>query len=391
MKKTTIITASVFAIFVLIVSSCANRRQSFDREWRREQQILNNTDTLFLLQQFARYTAAGFPLQETRGYTDSMLVAKYLNVDMESFTRLERVRHISHMPTVTFGGDIWHSERVAQIERRLMVARQRHRYPRTKIRNIEQAFRWLSAVYSGNPTVRRRIRTHGGISVKTTQFFDISHYKQVDDGFLVKGRIPIGGIGHFSCPCLIRRRYGIFLVGYDHNIVEIKRWVIDPCPNKPYAEINITIHFPEFEEADVRLPELVGHSFDSLLLANTRYPFLALFYNVHGRVVASFIIDADGVASYAEIVQSTYYWFDREVFRTLRESTRWNNLRWIPGMKNGEKIPMKIIVEVEFGAIQWADYAGIRRYQGRFPHRREDIRVSIVSNRNNDECISAFD
>ena len=105
MKKTTIITASVFAIFVLIASSCASRRQTAEVEpaepsSARAQQFINDADTLLLLQQIAEYTALPFPLQEMRGYTDSMLVAKYLNVDIESFRPLERVQSIRSMPSV---------------------------------------------------------------------------------------------------------------------------------------------------------------------------------------------------------------------------------------------------------------------------------------------------
>jgi len=394
MKKITIITASVFAIFVLIVSSCASRRQTVEVESAesrsaRTQRVINYTDTTLLLQQIADYTAAGFPLQEIRGYTDSMLVAKYLNVDLESFRRLRRERLILNMPIIRW---LEHPlERIAQKERQLMIARERHNYPDTQIRDIAQALRWLLAVYQNNEASRADLplpEHRSGWGLKSTPYFLISYYKQVGDGFLVKGWR--GSFTDIVLPyCDRSRDYGIFLVGYDHNIVEIKRWrVRNYCPViESYAEINIKIRYPEFEGADVRLPERVRYRLDSRLAAHIGYPVLALEMNIHGTVVASFIVDADGVGSDVEIVRSGGDpLLDREVLRTVRAFILGS--QWIPGTKNGEKIPMEIQVEVEFGAIQWV-YDARRRYVP--PPSRENIRVNIVGNRNNCDCVSAFD
>ena len=401
MKKTTIIAASIFAIFVFIVSSCASRRQSTEswyRQWQRELQVMNYTDTTFLLQQFAHYTAAGFPLQEIRGYTDSMLVAKYLNVDLESFQPLERVRRIFNMPVVR-----WENHRlepIAQMERQLMIARERHRYPRNQIRDVEQAINWLLAVYQNNEASRATLHQQMrrgtpyyeipffGWNLKGRLFFAISHYKQVGDGFLVKGQSDL--FTDIVLPyCFIWRNYGIFLVGYDHNIVEIKRWRVYNCPNKPSAEINIKIHYPEFEGADVRLPELVGHRLDSLLLANIRYPFSALDDGLQGVAIGSFIVEIDGKVSNLEIVTKTDHpSLNREALRTIQASA---THQWIPGIKNGEKIPMEIQIEVEF-VVCLGDFWRPTGVVFRNPMPRlEDIPINIMSNRNSCDCISAFD
>ena len=388
MKKTTIIAISIFAIFVLIASSCASRRQ-FSHTTRPEinvQQIIEYADSVLL-----NYADLVFPLHKIRGYTDSMLVAKYRNVDLESFRQLERLHRIGQMPNPPS------NELAAERERQVLVVRERQRYPESQVRDIEQALRRLSVVYfERNQTALSEGHLVGNerhFNQYSLRTFSISHYKQVGDGFLVKGWNHRRSF--FGCPCFITRYYGIFLVGYDHNIVEIKRWEIDPCPNKPYAEINIKIHYPEFESADVRLPELVGHSLDSLIVANIRYPALALEMHIDGTVLVSFIVDADGKASDAEVVRGrdvygcVYGWWlglEREVVRTVHASATGNNRQWIPGMKNGEKIPMEIQVEVEFGAIQWEDYARRRR---RIPPSHENIRVSIVSNRNNGNSTSA--
>ena len=300
MKKTIIIFITLFALFA---SGCASRRQN---------------------------VSSVFPRERATGYTDSLLIAKYLNVDTASFRRLEQRREIWNMPLpLNVSGIHWQpflEEKEANIQR------QRRRYPRTQIRDIEQAIQWLNEVYTSSSA-------RGGV------LYYLRYYKQVEDGFLIKGNYIFPFIAQRGC--WITRRWGVFLVGNDHNIVEIKRWTTHS--NRCETEIDIQIHFPEFENADVRLPELLNYNLDSLLVGSIRYPAFAIEMFIQGKTIASFIVEVDGEISNLEIIKSIDPVLSREVFRTVQaHATR----QWIPGMKNGEKIPMEIQVEVQF-FIRW--------------------------------------
>ena len=295
MKKTTL---TLIALFALFASGCASRRQN---------------------------VPSVFPRERATGYTDSLLIVKYLNVDTASFRRLEQRREIWRMSlSMNVSEEFWQP---FLEEKETNIQRQRRRYPRTQIRDIEQAIQWLDEVYTNSPA--------------RPALFYLRYYKQVEDGFLVKGNSINTAIAQRGC--LITRRWGVFLVGNDHNIVEINRWTTHS--NRCTTEIDIQIHFPEFENADVRLPELLNHNLDSLLLGSMRYPATAIGMFEHGIVVVSFIVETDGEISNLEIVRSAAPSLGREVFRVVQaHATR----QWIPGMKNGEKIPMEIQVEVQF-------------------------------------------
>ena len=356
MKKTTIIAISVFAIFVLIVSSCASRRQ--------------------------------FPREQSTRYTDVRLVAKYLNVDTANFRRLERVERVYHYDYLfRFLG--FETQMMANRKRRAVIQRQRNKYPETQINDIDHVFRWLREVYS-NIHIEAKLYLNIQRTAYDVRFepilFDISHYKPVEDGFLLMGVQTSHSIT-MQRPCLRQEReiWIILLVGYDHNIMEVKRWR-NPCPYT--AEIQIQLHFPEFEdEADVCLPKLAEHSLDSLILANIWYPAVALGVNKLGRVIVSFTVDADGELPDGretgfEIVKSGGDpSLDRAVLRTVQA---FRNYQWIPGKKNGEKVPMEIQVEVEFL---------INRMRGRHNWENwvDNVYINIVSNRNNCDCVSVFD
>ena len=301
MKKTVIISIVFFAI---LASGCASRQQ-------------------LLLQQ-----------------PNCILIAKYSNVDTVNFRQLENVRKMRSLPINVFSSG-WRVQEIPQ------------RNQRRRISNIEQAIQWLEA-HSANHIFY--------------DLYKLSHYKKVDDGFLVKGRLNSSNelIQHY---CFQPIRWVVLLIGHNHNIVEIKRWEIDPCPNKPTYEVNITVHFPEFENANVRLPELINGIFYNHLSENIRYPIIALEHNWKGIEKISFVVEIDGSISNIQIIQSANSSLKREVARCImitdgRELQRGGrgeypyfdfrtalgerDVQWIPGTKNGEKIPMRIIVEVEF-------------------------------------------
>ena len=289
---------------------------------------------------------------------DGRLSRKYSNVDTASFQQLEHPRKILHMPTLSgirygYSLVVWEDIRS---ERESQIRRQKRRYPRTQIRDIEQASNWLIEIYTNNRAVRRAF-ANNRVSGDSFEYFYLSHYKEVEDGFLVKGRFIRSRL--FDCHCN-PTRWGIYLVGHNHNIVAINSWFIDPCPNKPRTKINTTIRFPEFEDADVRFPELLDNCLDSLISRFIRYPISSLEMQEYGKVVMAFTIEADGSVSDPEIVKSaTSPSLNREALRTVRfaagVSENAPESVWISGMKNGEKIPMEVQVEVDF-VIDWGDF-----------------------------------
>ena len=292
-------------LLALLVSSCASRRQNV------------------------------FPREQVTGYGNQMLGRKYADVDTASFQKLERVERVFNLH-IFFSGLVAQSQ--ASIRRRQKIQEQRLQYPDIQINDIDHVFQWLRELFSDNR----------GLSNSTDPFFvDVTHYKKVEDGFLIKGVQTSHSIRALHHPCLRKERemWKIFLVGFDHSLIWVRQWR-ERCPLA--YEINIELVFPEFEEADVRFPELKNYSFDSLLVANMRYPVSASEIGLQGVVVASFTVEADGEVSDVRIVRGTDSVFEREVRRTVQSQISDSNRQWISGTKNGEKIPMEIIVRVWF-------------------------------------------
>ena len=323
MKKTTILSIILFA---LLASSCASRQIN---------------PTILRLAE------------------NPLLVARYLNVDTASFRELEHVRNINMMVNRDF--ELSLEERQPN-NRRL---RNRHR-----INSVEQAIQWLER-YS------------------TTYFmpggYKLSHYKQVEDGFLLKGLLnSFNELLPASSNCHRMIRWVVLLVGHDHQITEIKRWEINPCPIMPTYYIDVTVHYPEFENADIRFPELIDSTIYNHLTENLRYPPFALELTIEGSVKVSFTVEVDGSMSNIEIIQDVQdvgpASFVSEVLRCLMmidgREFQWQGaypnryivlmeenqkFQWIPGMKNGEKIPMQVMVEVDF----YFDLAGHSHFRPR--------------------------
>jgi len=276
-----------------------------------------------------------FPLQRLTGYTDSMLIEKYKNVDIADFQRLENTEFIRHM---------FHWAGEKELERRnSTIQRQRMRYPKRQISSIEEVNQWLREVY----------RSHLPCS-HSCEIYHLSHYTQVDDGFLIKGR-PRTHSDMVFPRCAICIRWQVFLVGYDHNILFIKGWSEDPCPDEFHRDrhipnITFRIHFPDFEDAEkntVTFPKLPRGTIDRFLLDNVRYPLSALENLIKGKVLVSFIVETDGSVSNLMILRSVYPSLDREAVRSIKATDG----KWISGMKNGEKTPFEIVVEFNFGWI----------------------------------------
>ena len=74
-----------------------------------------------------------------------------------------------------------------------------------------------------------------------------------------------------------------------------------------------------------------------------RYPYEAVIYGIEGRVLASFVVEADGSVGSVRIIRSPHPVLSREVVRALAESPRWT-----PGSQNGEPVRVKYTVPVDF-------------------------------------------
>jgi TonB family protein len=278
-----------------------------------------------------------------------MLVDKYLNVDTADFQQLENSIYILHIPYH------YHSPRIDPkfLKKVLKMQKKRDKYPKAKISNIDDVHACLWHAYGSYYPCEH-----------VCDYYILSHYKEVEDGFLIKGEYrQHNDIVQPRCKEMIR--WGMYLVGYDHSILEIKKWKIDPCPNKPlcsdFTKINVEVHLPEFENTEVRYPELSDSSIDSFILKNVYYPAVACENEIQGKVLVSFVVETDGSVSNIEIVKPVHPTLDKEAVRCVRRTDG----RWISGMQNGEKIPMKIKIEFEF-VLNFKDYKWRRDHGYRY-------------------------
>ena len=179
-------------LLALLASSCASRRQN---------------------------VPPVFPREQATGYTNLMLHRKYADVDTASFQQLERTERIFHL----FAGAICdvRSARIRKTQQR------RLQYPDVRINDIDHVFQWLRELYSDNR----------GFGLDPL-FIDFSHYKEVEDGFLIKGVQTSHYRRALHYPCLRKRSelWLIFLMGFDHNMVSVREWQ-EHCPLA--YEINI--------------------------------------------------------------------------------------------------------------------------------------------------------
>lgn len=79
------------------------------------------------------------------------------------------------------------------------------------------------------------------------------------------------------------------------------------------------------------------------LSKNIRYPAEAHTNNIQGRVVVSVIINTDGKATNAQIVQSVAPSLDAEALRVTGTMPD-----WIPGTKDGKPVNVKYTFPVVF-------------------------------------------
>ena len=93
---------------------------------------------------------------------------------------------------------------------------------------------------------------------------------------------------------------------------------------------------PKFQNGG--LPE-----FRRWVMETVKFPREALESGVEGRVLASFVVEADGSVGAVRIIRSPHPVLSREVVQALAESPRWT-----PGSQNGEPVRVKYTVPVDF-------------------------------------------
>jgi len=92
-------------------------------------------------------------------------------------------------------------------------------------------------------------------------------------------------------------------------------------------------------------PQFAGglDAFYKFLGKNIRYPVTARRKNTQGRVVISFVVEADGTLSDFSVLRSVGDGIDEEAMRVIKLSPK-----WLPGMKNGKAVRVKYAVPISF-------------------------------------------
>ena len=92
---------------------------------------------------------------------------------------------------------------------------------------------------------------------------------------------------------------------------------------------------PQFETGERGLANFISRVL--------RYPIDARQAGIQGRILCSFIVDAEGRISNVEVVQGLHPSLDAEAVRVLGVMPRWT-----PGMNNGEKVNVKCLLPIDF-------------------------------------------
>lgn len=115
----------------------------------------------------------------------------------------------------------------------------------------------------------------------------------------------------------------------------------EPLPQEPLASDKEPLPMRIVEQ----LPEFPGGmtAFIQWLTKNLRYPDAARREKIQGRVVVTFIVNADGSITQAKVAQSAHPLLDREALRVIGLMSRWK-----PGIQNGEPCRTMMAVPIVF-------------------------------------------
>ncbi len=111
------------------------------------------------------------------------------------------------------------------------------------------------------------------------------------------------------------------------------------------AHVDDASDYPKVFDVVEQMPEFPGgpEAMMSFLVENVRYPEEAHKAGIEGRVIVSFIVEADGVISNAKVVKKVNDDLDGEAIRLVGSMPRWK-----PGMQNGQAVRVKYTMPVTF-------------------------------------------
>ena len=130
-----------------------------------------------------------------------------------------------------------------------------------------------------------------------------------------------GGIG--SLPAIGQGINGTDIAG---NFPTLK------APEKPFDFVETMPEFPGGMQAMY-----------NYITNNLQYPKLAKESNRNGRVVLSFVVNADGSISDINIMESIGFGCDDEAKRVISEMPNWK-----PGIQNGTQVSVRLILPINF-------------------------------------------
>jgi protein TonB len=102
---------------------------------------------------------------------------------------------------------------------------------------------------------------------------------------------------------------------------------------------------PELFDVVEEEPEFPGgqKELHKFLIANLKYPEVAIDSNFQGKVYASFIVEADGSVTNITIKRGVHSSLNAEVIRLIGLMPKWK-----PGMVNGKGVRSRFILPINF-------------------------------------------
>lgn len=144
--------------------------------------------------------------------------------------------------------------------------------------------------------------------------------------------------------------------------------IVDSIPQNSVAAVDSDTYRDELkylEEAPYLATEVMPlfqggglSDFSNWVHNNMQYPKLAAENRISGRVIASFVVEADGSIKQVDILQSPDRILADEVVRIIKSSPLWN-----PGKHNEKPVRVKQTISVTFSLINDAGGSKNRRYK----------------------------
>ena len=107
----------------------------------------------------------------------------------------------------------------------------------------------------------------------------------------------------------------------------------------PYGEVVY-----EFDYVDVQ-PQFPGGdcALTNFINKTREYPYEAYRKKIQGRVLCSFIVNADGSVSHISVVRGVDGELNREAMRVISEMPKWR-----AGKQNGNSVPVRCFLPIAF-------------------------------------------